>query len=162
MYSRQPTSLVISRHYCYKKFILLNDDSLKNFRESYVFHCLVIKVLCLSVSQTACLLYHIHQCLSSTFFKFFRSFFDVCVSLSGDLFTLSHLRFFVNNYFLFFQNFSNCLVRRNNSLRQLSQNTTVIEICQHFLKLFLFFNFVHSASCSLPIQQLSHSVPKLQ
>jgi len=45
MYSRQPTSLVISRHYCYKKFILLNDDSLKNFRESYVFHCLVIKVL---------------------------------------------------------------------------------------------------------------------
>ena len=44
MYSRQPTSLVISRHYCYKKFILLNDDSLKNFRESYVFHCLVIKV----------------------------------------------------------------------------------------------------------------------
>ena len=75
MHSRQPTSLVISRHYCYKKFILLNDDSLKNFRESYVFHCLVIKVLCLSVSQTACLLYHIHQCLSSTFFKFFRGIF---------------------------------------------------------------------------------------
>ena len=37
-----------------------------------VFHCLVIKVLCLSVSQTACLLYHIHQCLSSTFLSFFR------------------------------------------------------------------------------------------
>ena len=82
MYSRQPTSLVISRHYCYKKFILLNDDSLKNFRESYVFHCLVIKVLCLSVSQTACLLYHIHQCLSSTFFKFFRGiFWCLCVAL---------------------------------------------------------------------------------
>ena len=69
----------------------------------------------LSVSQTARLLYHIHNCLSSTFFKFFRSFFDVCVSLSGDLFTLSHLHFFVNNFFRFFQNFSNCLVRRNNS-----------------------------------------------
>ena len=37
-----------------------------------MFHCLVIKVLCLSVSQTARLLYHIHQRLSSTFFKFFR------------------------------------------------------------------------------------------
>ncbi|RGK89314.1 hypothetical protein DXC87_16380, partial [Blautia obeum] len=90
------------------------------FRESYVFHCLVIKVLCLSVSQTAHLLYHIHQHLSSTFFKFFSRCFDVCVPLSSDLFTLSHVRFFVNNYFCFFQNFSNCLFRRNNSLRQLS------------------------------------------
>ena len=31
-----------------------------------------------------------------------------------------------------------------------------------FWNFFHFFNFVHSASCSLPIQQLSHSVPKLQ
>ena len=67
-----------------------------------MFHCLVIKVLCLSVSQTARLLYHIHQRLSSTFFKFFSRYFDVCVSLSSDLFTLSHVRFFVNNYFCFF------------------------------------------------------------
>ena len=45
--------------------------NVKNFRESYVFHCLVIKVVCLS---TACLLYHIRFALSRTFFKFFRSF----------------------------------------------------------------------------------------
>ena len=45
----------------------------KNFRESYVFHCLVIKVVCLA---TACLLYHISFSLSRTFFKFFRSFFN--------------------------------------------------------------------------------------
>ena len=70
-----------------------------------MFHCLVIKVLCLSVSQTARLLYHIHQRLSSTFFKFFSRHFDVCVSLSSDLFTLSHVRFFVNNYFCFFKTF---------------------------------------------------------
>ncbi|RHG16911.1 hypothetical protein DW272_11660, partial [Blautia obeum] len=44
---------------------------LKNFRESYVFHCLVIKVLCLSVFQTAHLLYHILSTVSSTFLKFF-------------------------------------------------------------------------------------------
>ncbi|RHC84259.1 hypothetical protein DW827_06285, partial [Blautia obeum] len=44
---------------------------LKNFRESYVFHCLVIKILCLSVFQTACLLYHILSTVSSTFLKFF-------------------------------------------------------------------------------------------
>ena len=43
----------------------------KNFRESYVFHCLVIKVVCLA---TAFLLYHISFSLSSTFFNFFQSF----------------------------------------------------------------------------------------
>ena len=37
MYSRQPTSLVISRHYCYKKFILLNDDSLRIFENRMCF-----------------------------------------------------------------------------------------------------------------------------
>ena len=36
-----------------------------------MFHCLVIKVLCLSVFQTACLLYHILSTVSSTFLKFF-------------------------------------------------------------------------------------------
>ena len=47
-----------------------------------MFHCLVIKVLCLSVSQTARLLYHIHQRLSSTFFKFFsRLFRCLCIAL---------------------------------------------------------------------------------
>ena len=77
------------------------------------------------------------------FFQVFSRYFDVCVSLSGDLFTLSHVRFFVNNYFCFFQNFSNCLFRRNNSLRQLNQNTTIKRICQHFFELFLFFFLLH-------------------
>ena len=45
----------------------------KNFRESYVFHCLVIKVVCLA---TAYLLYHICFSLSSTFLSFFQSFSD--------------------------------------------------------------------------------------
>ena len=39
-----------------------------------MFHCLVIKVLCLSVFQTACLLYHILSTVSSTFLKFFIFF----------------------------------------------------------------------------------------
>ena len=46
----------------------------KNFRESYVSHCSVIKV---PVSQTACLLYHIFQILSSTFLIFLKKFFQV-------------------------------------------------------------------------------------
>ena len=85
--SRQPTSLVISRHYCFKVHSLkqwssvfknrtalsLNSASLrqvivvlKNFRESYVFHCLVINVhvVCLA---TAYQIYHIYFRLSRTF-----------------------------------------------------------------------------------------------
>ncbi|RHS61561.1 hypothetical protein DW958_14855 [Ruminococcus sp. AM46-18] len=48
--------------------------NVKNFRESYVFHCLVIKVVCLA---TACLLYHISFSLSSTFFQVFSKFFEL-------------------------------------------------------------------------------------
>ena len=39
-----------------------------------MFHCLVIKVLCSSVFQTAYLLYHILSTVSSTFLKFFIFF----------------------------------------------------------------------------------------
>ena len=37
-----------------------------------MFHCLVIKVLCFAISQTACLLYHIYHRLSILFFYFFK------------------------------------------------------------------------------------------
>ena len=107
-------------------FVCLSDSSfslsqsflfVKNFFKFFQNFLMAFVIRCLSATR---LLYHIHQRLSSTFFKFFSRCFDVCVSLSSDLFTLSHVRFFVNNYFCFFQNFSNCLFRRNNSLRQLS------------------------------------------
>ena len=76
----------------------MNDDSLKNFRESYVFHCLVIKVLCLS---TAHLFYHCHFRLSRTFLSFFKLFkwlFAIrrCISNS---FTLSHSFLNVKHFF---------------------------------------------------------------
>ena len=55
--------------------------------------------------STAHLDYHIHQCLSSTILFSFRSFYDVCASLSGDLSTLSHPYWIVNNFFGFFKTF---------------------------------------------------------
>ena len=77
----------------------------------------------------ACLLYHCRKESSSTFFKFFRSFFDVCASLSGDLFTLSHVRFFVNNYFCFFKTFqivySEETILRDSSVRITLSNRAV-------------------------------------
>ena len=97
-----------------------------------------------SVSQTAHLLYHIHFCLSRTFFifwnKFFKQFLKWCVAHRSDLYILSQGFLFVNNYFCFFQNILNCLFTRNNFLRQLNKNTTFFQPCQHpflfFLKIF--------------------------
>jgi len=60
--------------------------NVKNFRESYVFHCLVIKVVCLA---TACLFYHVVFDLSRTFLSFFQIFFSTDLLFVDSLFTLS-------------------------------------------------------------------------
>ena len=89
--------------------------NVKNFRESYVFHCLVIKVVCLA---TACLLYHISFSLSSTFssfFKVFRTLSDFrtvlkisdCRLCSSDLITLTYLLQVVKHFFKFLFSFRN-------------------------------------------------------
>ena len=96
MHSRQPTSLVISRHYCLISFhslecgssILTNRTAIhtkfdfvslsvhcvKNFRESYVFHCLVIKVVLLSaLCDSLFRLSHSEDLVKN----FFQKFFDI-------------------------------------------------------------------------------------
>ena len=50
------------------------------------------------------------------FFKFFSRYFDVCVSLLGDLFTLSHVRFFVNNDFCFFSKLFKLFIQKKQFL----------------------------------------------
>ena len=117
-----------------------------------MFHCLVIKVLCFCSLSTARLLYHIHQRLSSTFFKFFSRCFDVCVSLSSDLFTLSHVRFFVNNYFCFFQN-----------LKMSTLNSTffhvfiVLPFCTIRSLFYCIFSLLGNAIVRLPLLPASHA-----
>ena len=159
-YSRQPTSLVISRHYCLR-FVLECELKTREQVRSFTFILPMLRIFrkpsfnlrqinsprFLSVSFTLCagkiliefsrivcvslfsyqgsyspslrhLVYFITfiSACQVLFSSFFRGFFDVCAPLSSDLFTLSHVCFFVNNYFCFFQNFLNCLFRRNNSL----------------------------------------------
>ena len=158
-YSRQPTSLVISRHYCLR-FVLECELKTREQVRSFTFFLPMLRIFrkpsfnlrqinsprFLSVSFALCagkiliefsrivcvslfsyqgsyspslrqLIYFITfiNACQVLFLSFFRGFFDVCVPLSGDLITLSHVHFFVNNYFCFFQNFSNCLFKRNNS-----------------------------------------------
>ena len=53
--------------------------------------------------RAALILYHIQNCLSSTFFKFFQKFF-LCCSLLRDSFNIISLSFlFVKYFFKFFQ-----------------------------------------------------------
>ena len=130
IHSRQPTSLVISRLLLLLVFqtVLKN---VKNFRESYVFHCLVIKVVCLA---TARLLYHISFSLSRTFFNSFSKFFElfrfsemlfwsVIVGSVQATWLLYHTIHKLSSTFLIYFFFSeiilNCIFSRNNYFRQL-------------------------------------------
>ncbi|RHO86448.1 hypothetical protein DW049_10980 [Ruminococcus sp. AF41-9] len=63
-----------------------------------MFHCLVIKVVCLA---TACLFYHVIFSLSRTFFKFFKLYFQHFV-LFNSFSSLSQLFHSVKNFFLSF------------------------------------------------------------
>ena len=76
MYSRQPTSLVISRHYCLISFHS-KMNCIKKFSR-IVCVSLFSYQGCLSVvvCPTACLYYHKHFRLSTTFFIFFRKTFE--------------------------------------------------------------------------------------
>ena len=84
-------------------FLIMN---VKNFRESYVFHCSVIKVRCFTATFV---FYHFISDLSRTFLSFSDLFLKRC-RLADDLNTLSCFQSLVNYYFQYFENNSNCLI----------------------------------------------------
>ena len=137
-----------------------------NFRESYVFHCLVIKVLnLLSLRQLVYFITFISAC-QVLFSSFFRSFFDVCVSLSGDLFTLSHPHRIVNNFFAFFKTFqivySEETILRDSSVRITLSNRAVNNFFQKNLFIFVLLFFYCNAPCiSINIATLQRNQPWL-
>ena len=67
-----------------------------------MFHCLVIKVCCVCLSDSSFILSHLFLFVKH-FFKFFSNIFELrfCCRFVGDFDTLSYLLSFVNN-FLFF------------------------------------------------------------
>ena len=103
MHSRQPTSLVISRHYCYKKFIHLNDDSLRIFENRMCFTVQLSRLFRCHFFATACLFYLISFCLSRTFLSFFKTFLMKFFIFIDDFSTLPQVESFVNHFFDFFK-----------------------------------------------------------
>ena len=103
-----------------------------------MFHCLVIKVLCLSVSQTARLLYHIHLSLSRTFLSFFEVFLMfVCRSQATCL--LYHIFISLSTtFFAFFKTFqivySEETILRDSSVRITLSNRAVNTFLKFFAK----------------------------
>ena len=84
--------------------------------------------------RAALILYHIRNCLSSTFFKFFQKFF-LCRSLLRDSFNIISLSFlFVKYFFKFFQKVF-CDQLRSLS-RQLNYYITFSFLCQALFKKF--------------------------
>ena len=105
----------------------------KNFRESYVFHCLVIKV---SAISTAHLVYHIFSSLSRTFFKFFRSSFFRCVVVGCSLTTcllyhvFSHLS---TTFFIFWKTFDfSCFQKQLFPTAQLDYHSRIPSVNNFF------------------------------
>ena len=96
-----------------------------------MFHCLVIKVCCVCLSDSSFILSHLFLFVKH-FFKFFSNIFELrfCCRFAYDLDTLSYLLSFVNCEFHFSEILFNCLFFENNYLRQLSYNTTVSTVWQ--------------------------------
>ena len=93
--------------------------------------------------RAALILYHIQNCLSSTFFKFFQKFF-LCCSLLRDSFNIISLSFlFVKYFFKFFS--KSFFVISSALLRQLNYYITFSSLCQ-----VLFEKFFQLVSVFLP------------
>ena len=105
-----------------------------------MFHCLVIKVCCVYLSDSSFILSHLFLFVKH-FFKFFSNIFELrfCCRFVDDLDTLSYLLSFVNCEFHFSEILFNYLFFKNNYLRQLSYITIGV-LCLSIIK-FNFFRF---------------------
>ena len=93
--------------------------------------------------RAALILYHIQNCLSSTFFKFFQKFF-LCRSLLRDSFNIISLSFLFVKYF--FQAFSKSFFVISSALFR--SNLIIISLFLYFVKPFLKSFFSSSLSSS--------------
>ena len=116
-----------------------------------MFHCLVIKVCCVCLSDSSFILSHLFLFVKH-FFKFFSNIFELrfCCRFVDDLDTLSYLLSLVNKEFLFSEILFNCLLFKNNYSRQLSYITIGYYLPVYYL-LYICFFISFFAECATPV-----------
>ena len=104
-----------------------------------MFHCLVIKVVCLRLSADSSFIISLAFCFVKNFFILFFKFFFICISNSD---IISCLQFPVNTFFIFFFNFIQpnlCCLSKKIRLTQ----KRIYHIIIFFLRQVLFYIFLH-------------------
>ena len=103
-----------------------------------MFHCLVIKVVCLRLSADSSFIISLAFCFVKNFFILFFKFFFICISNSD---IISCLQFPVNTFFIFFQLYSTKSLLSVKKIR-LTQKR-IYHIIIFFLRQVLFYIFLH-------------------
>ena len=103
-----------------------------------MFHCLVIKVVCLHLSADSSFIISLAFCFVKNFFILFFKFFFICISNSD---IVSCLQFPVNTFFIFFQLYSTKSLLSVKKIR-LTQKR-IYHIIIFLLRQVLFYIFLH-------------------
>ena len=103
-----------------------------------MFHCLVIKVVCLRLSADSSFIISLAFCFVKNFFILFFKFFFICISNSD---IVSCLQFPVNTFFIFFSTLFNKSLLSVKKIR-LTQKR-IYHIIIFFLRQVLFYIFLH-------------------
>lgn len=103
-----------------------------------MFHCLVIKVVCLHLSADSSFIISLAFCFVKNFFILFFKFFFICISNSD---IISCLQFPVNTFLYFFQLYSTKSLLSVKKIR-LTQKR-IYHIIIFFLRQVLFYIFLH-------------------
>ena len=103
-----------------------------------MFHCLVIKVVCLHLSADSSFIISLAFCFVKNFFILFFKFFFICISNSD---IISCLQFPVNTFFIFFSTLFNKSLLSVKKIR-LTQKR-IYHIIIFFLRQVLFYIFLH-------------------
>ena len=103
-----------------------------------MFHCLVIKVVCLRLSADSSFIISLAFCFVKNFFILFFKFFFICISNSD---IISCLQLPVNTFFIFFSTLFNQISVVCQKIR-LTQKR-IYHIIIFFLRQVLFYIFLH-------------------
>ena len=111
----------------------------KNFRESYVFHCLVIKVVCLRLSADSSFIISLAFCFVKNFFYFiFKFFFHLHQQLRYNIMSSVSCQHFFYIFLTLFNHISVVCQKKSASLR----NGFIISLFSFCVKYYFTFFYI--------------------